>query len=115
VDDPEKAAREFIEKNQKIAESELNALRKEADTLRARLQKVESAIRRWDAVSQALKQTAGIGAMAEGKWKSEVLSGGQALPAVDIPENLEPIDTKKLQPKSAVESHAIKTTSPAAN
>jgi hypothetical protein len=114
-DDPEKAAREFIEKNQKIAEAELNTLRKEADALRARLQKVESAIRRWDAVSQALKQTEGNAAMAEGKWKSEVLSGGEPLPAIDTPVSLEPIDSKKFQPKSAVESHTIKATSPSAN
>ena len=57
VDDPERGVIVFVEENQKHAESQLKALKEEAEKLRARLTKVEAGIKRWDRVLEALKQS----------------------------------------------------------
>jgi hypothetical protein len=57
ADDPEKVALAFVEQNQKQAESQLKNLKDEETKLRARLQKVESGIRRWESLLVALKQS----------------------------------------------------------
>jgi hypothetical protein len=59
LDDPEKAAMAFVEQNQKLAESQLKNLKDEQAKLRARLQKVEGGIKRWEALLGALKQSQG--------------------------------------------------------
>jgi hypothetical protein len=56
-EDPEKAAIAFLESNQKMAESQLHSLRAEEAKLRARLQKVEAGIKRWDSLLGALEQS----------------------------------------------------------
>jgi hypothetical protein len=63
ADDPEKVAKDFLEQNQKQAETQLKNLKDEAEKLRTRLQKVEAGIKRWETLLGALKQsqvTAGI-------------------------------------------------------
>jgi hypothetical protein len=47
---------EFVLRSRKEAEDSINALTREAETLRARLQKVEAALERWKAVERALKE-----------------------------------------------------------
>ncbi len=54
-DDPEQAARTFVERNQREAEEHLKALTDEAQQLRARLAKLESGIKKWQALVTALK------------------------------------------------------------
>jgi hypothetical protein len=54
-DDPEKKVQAFVEQNRKVAETQLKNLRDEAETLRARLQKVEAGIRRWESLLTALQ------------------------------------------------------------
>jgi len=94
ADDPEKVAREFVEKNKKVAETELVALKKEAEALRSRLKKVESAMRRWEAVSHALKQSEGVASKVDGSWKVEGAMRQASMIPDDEPSNLEPIETK---------------------
>jgi hypothetical protein len=52
--DPEAAAVAFVERSQKEADEAVRALSKEAETLRARLQKVEAGLARWESVKEAL-------------------------------------------------------------
>jgi hypothetical protein len=54
-EDPEKNVQAFVEQNRKVAETQLKNLRDEAEKLRARLQKVEAGIRRWDTLLTALQ------------------------------------------------------------
>jgi len=58
-EDPEKAALAFVEQNQKHAESQLKNLKNEEAKLRARLQKVQAGIRRWETLIGAFKQNQG--------------------------------------------------------
>ncbi len=60
TDDPEKNAQAFAEQNRKMAESQLKTLKEEEARLRARLQKVESGIKRWQALLEALKQSESV-------------------------------------------------------
>jgi hypothetical protein len=75
-DDPEKAAMAFVEQNQKLAESQLKNLKDEQAKLRARLQKVEGGIKRWEALVGALKQSQGSVVVASpanpASWKQTV-------------------------------------------
>ena len=57
-DDPMAAVDEFLGRNRKEADESIKALAREAETLRARLQKVEAALARWQSVSNALNQDA---------------------------------------------------------
>ena len=56
TDDPMQVVDAFVQKNRKEAEDSIGKLTKEAETLRARLQKVEAALERWKAVEHALKR-----------------------------------------------------------
>jgi hypothetical protein len=75
-DDPEKAAMAFVEQNQKLAESQLKNLKDEQAKLRARLQKVEGGIKRWESLVGALKQSQGSVVVASpanpAGWKQTV-------------------------------------------
>lgn len=93
--DPEQAAQEFVEKNQKVAEANLAALKKEAEALQSRLRKVEAAIRRWEAVAHALKQSEGVVSKIDGSWKAEPSLNRVRMPIVDEPSELEPIPPPK--------------------
>ncbi len=75
--DPEGAAKSFVERSQKEADEAISALTKEAETLRARLGKVEAGLARW----QAVKESLGSSAAARPGWRSR---GG------DAPTILEP-------------------------
>jgi hypothetical protein len=67
VDDPEKAAQAFVQENQKQAESQLKALKDEAERLKARLRKVEAGIARWQSLKDALQKSQAGGSAAEDK------------------------------------------------
>jgi hypothetical protein len=60
AEDPEKAALAFAQQNQKLAESHVKALRDEEAKLRARLQKVEAGIKRWETLLIALEESQGV-------------------------------------------------------
>jgi hypothetical protein len=55
-DDPEKTVQAFVAQNRKVAESQLKNLKDEGEKLRARLQKVEGGIKRWEALLAALEK-----------------------------------------------------------
>jgi hypothetical protein len=59
-EDPEQVVKAFIEQNQKQAQSQLKKLKDEGDKLRARLQKVEASIKRWETYLTALKPSQAI-------------------------------------------------------
>ncbi len=58
-DDPEQSAQSFVERNQKEAEEHLKALTTEAQQLRTRLAKLESGIKKWQGLVNALKSSQG--------------------------------------------------------
>jgi len=60
-DDPEKNVQAFVEQNRKVAEGQLKSLKDEAEKLRARLQKVEGGIKRWEALLAALEKSGPAG------------------------------------------------------
>jgi hypothetical protein len=55
--DPEKAAQAFVDQNKKMAMGQLKNLKSEAERLRARLQKVEAGIRRWESLLAAIEKS----------------------------------------------------------
>ncbi len=57
-DDPMAAVDSFLSRNRKEADDSIQALTREAEALRTRLQKIEAALARWQAVSGALNQGA---------------------------------------------------------
>lgn len=59
IDEPEQSAQSFVERNQKEAEDHLRALTAEAQQLRARLAKLESGIKKWQGLVNALKSSQG--------------------------------------------------------
>jgi hypothetical protein len=63
--DPEGAAKAFVDRSQKEADEAIKALAKEAETLRARLEKVEAGLARW----QAVKESLGSSAAARPGWR----------------------------------------------
>jgi hypothetical protein len=60
TDDPEVSAQSFVERNQKEALAHLQALTAEAEKLRARLAKLESGIKRWQTLVNALRSAQGV-------------------------------------------------------
>lgn len=76
--DPEAEARAFVERSQKEADAAVAALSKEAETLRARLQKVEAGLARWQAVKESLAASAGPGPAQANRpaWHPRVIEGG---------------------------------------
>jgi hypothetical protein len=88
-EDPEKAAVAFVEQNQKLAESQLKSLKAEETKLRARLQKVEGGIKRWETLLGALKQSQGsVAVVIPGNF----VSWKKAAPDSE-PQHLEPVGT----------------------
>jgi hypothetical protein len=57
IEDPEKIVQAFVAQNRKVAESQLKNLKSEAERLRARLQKVEAGVKRWESLLAALDQS----------------------------------------------------------
>ncbi len=107
--DPEQVALEFVLKNQKVAEQELVKLKSEAETLRTRLIKVEAAIRRWEAVAHALKQSEGVASKADGTWKPEAHSRNSRIEFdEDTPSDLQAIPADKIERASAPASPKLK-------
>jgi hypothetical protein len=98
TEDPEKSVLSFVEKNRKIAETQLQSLQKEAETLRARLQKVESGMARWQAVVNAFKQSEKAAGTKTTSLDEAVPS---AVPGADPIGFLEPPADPATQPASA--------------
>jgi len=59
-DDPEQTAQSFVERSQKEAEEHLRFLTAEAQKLRVRLAKLESGIKKWQGLVNALKSSEGV-------------------------------------------------------
>lgn len=60
-DDPMEVLKSFHQQSRAKAEEQIKSLTKEADTLRARLQKVEAALEGWKTISAALETEPGAG------------------------------------------------------
>jgi hypothetical protein len=92
TDDPAKAVESFVDQNQKVAETQLKNLRAEEARLRARLQKVELGIKRWEALAQALRTSTHV--------SSNVLTPlpRPHLPPADSPDSLDAIPKYKIAP-----------------
>jgi hypothetical protein len=97
AEDPEKAALAFVEKNQKLAESQLKSLKSEEATLKSRLQKVEAGIKRWDSLVGALKRSqegiAVVTAVNPAGWKEAVVDREP-----EQPLSLEPVPSRGKSP-----------------
>ncbi len=104
-EDPENAAMAFVTQNLKLAEARLVELRAEEARLRGRLQKVDSGIKRWEKLVDALKTSQGNlpGApvspvppdspVAGVRWKQ-----GPRGPYPDEPDHLEPVSSEPKPP-----------------
>ncbi len=103
VDDPEKAAQDFVQQNQKLAESQLKVLKDEAEKLRARLRKVEAGIKRWEALKQALEKSQTAAAATRNEpavIPGVVVPGRPTVPDVETePTELDPVSPGKPGPK----------------
>ena len=55
ADDPVETVEQFVERSRQEADEAIKALTQERDDLRVRLQKVETALQRWQQVAEALK------------------------------------------------------------
>ena len=78
--DPEAAAKGFIEKSTKEADEAIKALSREAEILRARLQKVEAGLVRWQGVKAALESNNG-----RAGWRPKNEPGIDSSPRVSVP------------------------------
>ncbi len=79
-DDPEQAARSFVERNQKEAEEHLKALTTEAQQLRTRLAKLEAGIKKWQGLVNALKTS-----------QDQAMTSTVVMPGADEAGDLEPV------------------------
>jgi hypothetical protein len=95
TDDPEKDAQAFAEQNRKMAEAQLKALKEEEARLRARLQKVDSGIKRWQALLEALKQSESVSVVE-----------GELTPVQDRPELEKAAGTFKSRPAGRSARHS---------
>jgi hypothetical protein len=83
LDDPMRAVDTFLHRNQKEAADSIKALSQEAEALRARLQKVETALGRWKGLAEALDQQARSGVSAS--------APAPAVPNAGEPAILDPV------------------------
>jgi hypothetical protein len=97
AEDPEKAALAFAQENQKLAESHVKALKDEEAKLRARLNKVEAGIKRWETLLDALKQSQGVAGVSvrrpaddDDRPASYRNRRGSEPPAAENPRSLRP-------------------------
>jgi hypothetical protein len=84
----------FVEKNGKEAEDSIDKLTKEAEMLRARLQRVEAALERWKAVEQALKKEPAKAADAAGKARWERFGNSRLPKPTEVAPQLEPVPSE---------------------
>jgi type IV secretory pathway VirB10-like protein len=107
VEDPEKAAQAFVDQNKKTAEGQLKSLKSEAERLRARLQKVEAGIRRWESLLAAIEKSE-ADAKDHGPTSLEPVPSGRrqlrakvvAEPARNAPSRTPPDDAEPPRVKS---------------
>jgi hypothetical protein len=59
-EDPEKSAQSFVERSRKEAETQLKVLTGEAEHLRARLARLETGIKKWQSLVNALRTAQGL-------------------------------------------------------
>ena len=84
-EDPEKAANDFVLRTRREATAAVKSLQEEAATLRARLQKVESALQRWQGVIAALDaRSEGPGPTVLEPAPPEARPSGPELPAPEL-------------------------------
>jgi len=102
-EDPEQSAQSFVERNQEEAAEHLKALTAEAELLRARLAKLESGIKNWQSLVNALKTA-----------QSQPITSTATAPGAEEAGDLGPI--KPGQPTGAREDRRVKwaTAAPAA-
>ncbi len=96
--DPEAAANGFVERSTKEAEDAIKALTKEAESLRARLQKVESGLARWQSVKQSLESN-GVHAT----WRSRTPAGPRQYTEVLEPVSVEETRASRQKPSIDIE------------
>jgi hypothetical protein len=89
-EDPEKAVQSFVEQSQKVAETQLKNLRNEQAKLRARLQKIEAGVKRWEALVEALKMSTNVNSVTQSRIGPP--------PAPDTPDVLDAIPGARTQP-----------------
>lgn len=94
-DDPEQSAQSFVERNQKEAEDHLRSLTAEAEQLRGRLAKLESGIKKWQGLVNALRTAQG-----------QPITSAAVAPGAEDAGDLEPI--KPRQPGSARSDKRVK-------
>jgi hypothetical protein len=114
IDDPEKTAQSFVERNQKEAESQLKTLTNESEELRARLLKLEAGIRRWQALVDALKRSQDLvakGDAAQGESGAEQTS--QASPNAPDGANSKPATSGSAEATAPAVDPALPASQPA--
>jgi len=94
-EDPERAVQSFVEQNQKLAETQLKNLRDEQAKLRARLQKVEAGIKRWEVLVEALKRSK-KGSVVSSESRPQLVPG----PTDETPDVLDAIPKSRIGPPS---------------
>jgi hypothetical protein len=94
TDDPVQTVQAFVDRNRKEAEDSIASLTKEAETLRARLERVEAALERWKAVEQAFKQEPAKAANAAGKARWERFGSGRRQNPAEVAPLLEPVPSE---------------------
>ena len=82
VDDPMGAVDSFLQRSRKEADDSIKALTQEAEALRTRLQKVEAALGRWQAVSGALNQDGKL------RWRGPEPESAPQLEPVNAPKEV---------------------------
>jgi hypothetical protein len=101
AEDPEKAALAFAHENEKMAESQVKALKDEEAKLRARLRKIEAGIQRWENLLEALKQSQGVAGVSA---RSRASGGEDRRPMLRDRRESEPASPpesrKSLRPKT---------------
>ena len=88
--DPMKAVESFLTRNRKEADDSIKALTSEAEVLRGRLQKVEAALARWEAVAGSLNQVSGESAGLPTPEKGSRMRWKQAEQDAVLPKVVEP-------------------------
>jgi hypothetical protein len=94
VDDPEKAAQEFVDRTRQEAGTAIKSLSAEAEALRARLKKVEAGLKRWQTLQAALDQNAPKVGETKKAWKPKNDAKTQAI------EPAGPLDLPPTEPPS---------------
>lgn len=94
ADDPVGTVESFLQRNRKEADDSIKSLTQEAEMLRARLQKVEAALGRWQAIAGALNQEPKKPSEADPTPVSKPEAGPENPHAVGAPSSEPPSQVK---------------------